>query len=162
MQATIPVRTTQRSFPSSFTGRVYMGMCWVTAAIFLYSASSKIINIYGFGLILDSYGLIPEAWNKPLSILIPIMELLISAGMLYFPFAALAAGGAGLLVAAFTTVLLWKWGEVLPYGCGCFGPGTAREVGYWDITKNACLLIVVGYLLIYRLLFWRRFRIKSG
>ena len=114
------------------------------AGVFLYSAYSKFIDIYMWGEVLRSYDLLPDALIKPLAILIPMGELLIGAGLL-IPFAMRwAAVGSAVLSLLFAILMLSKWGEVMPYGCGCFGPGEAKAVGFQDVGADLLFLAVAA------------------
>jgi len=112
----------------------------VLAALFLYSAIAKFADIYLFGEILRSYELLPDALIKPLAILLPLTEALIAIGLLFSPTATLAAYGVALLSAFFGIILVLKWGDTMPYGCGCFGPTEAQKVGFLDVGKDILLV----------------------
>lgn len=110
------------------------------SGVFLYSAYAKFIDIYMWGEVLRSYDLLPGALIKPLAILIPMGELLIGAGLL-IPFTMRwSAIGSAVLSLFFAILMLSKWGEVMPYGCGCFGPGEAKAVGFQDVGKDLLFL----------------------
>lgn len=118
----------------------------VLAGIFLWSAVSKFMDIFTFGEILRSYKLLPDVLIKPLAILLPIAEFFVGAGLLIRPVMNYAAWGVIVLSLAFAIGLLYNYGEVLPYGCGCFGPEEAAAVGVLDIGKD--LLFIAGAVLL--------------
>jgi uncharacterized membrane protein YphA (DoxX/SURF4 family) len=126
----------------------------VLAAVFLYSAVTKFADIFTFGEILRSYELLPDALIKPLAILLPLVEVLVALGLLFSPTATLAAYGVALLSLFFGIILLFKWGEVMPYGCGCFGPTEAATVGFLDVGKDVVLLLAASAVI------WMRNRRK--
>jgi len=113
----------------------------VLAGIFLWSAVTKFADVYTFGQILRSYGLLPEGLIKPLAILLPFAELVIGLALLIRPVVRYAALGVILLSLAFGLGLALNWGTLLPYGCGCFGPTEAQTVGFLDVGKDALLLL---------------------
>ena len=118
------------------------------AGIFLYSSYTKFADIYMWGEVLRSYGLLPEALIKPLAILVPMGELLVGAGLL-IPFTMRgAAYGSAILSLFFAILMLSKWGEVMPYGCGCFGPADAKTVGFLDVGKDVLFLVMAGAILL--------------
>lgn len=112
----------------------------VLGVVFLYSAVTKFLDIYLFGEILRSYGLLPDGLIKPLAILLPILELLLGAALFLRRTARVAALGVMVLSLLFGFGLLMNWGEVMPYGCGCFGPTEAATVGILDVGKDVLLL----------------------
>ncbi|MFD2171612.1 MauE/DoxX family redox-associated membrane protein [Tumebacillus lipolyticus] len=118
----------------------------VLAGIFLWSAIAKFMDIFTFGEILRSYNLLPDASIKLLAILLPIVELFVGIGLL-IPFTQrIAAWGVILLSLAFAGGLLYNYGEILPYGCGCFGPNEAQAVGFLDVFKD--ILFIAGAALL--------------
>ncbi|MGB8956728.1 MAG: MauE/DoxX family redox-associated membrane protein [Tumebacillaceae bacterium] len=118
------------------------------AGVFLYSAYSKFADIYMWGEVLRSYDLLPDALIKPLAILIPMGELLIGAGLLIPLTVRWAANGSALLSLFFAILMVSKWGEVMPYGCGCFGPAEAKAVGFLDVGKDLLFLAMAGAILL--------------
>ncbi|TCP55458.1 methylamine utilization protein MauE [Tumebacillus sp. BK434] len=125
---------------------VILALQLVLAAIFLWSAVSKFMDIFTFGEILRSYKLLPAALIKPLAILLPIAEFFVGVGLLIRPAVNYAAWGVIALSLAFMIGLIFNYGEVLPYGCGCFGPEEAAAVGIWDVGKD--VLFIAGAVLL--------------
>ncbi|WP_157721933.1 MauE/DoxX family redox-associated membrane protein [Tumebacillus avium] len=120
----------------------------VLAGIFLWSAVSKFMDIFTFGEILRSYKLLPDVLIKPLAILLPIAEFFVGVGLLIRPVVNYAAWGVIVLSLTFAVGLLFNYGEVLPYGCGCFGPEDAAAVGIWDVGKDVLFIALAALLLI--------------
>ncbi|KEO83939.1 hypothetical protein EL26_07050 [Tumebacillus flagellatus] len=120
----------------------------VLGAVFLYSSVTKIVDVYSFSLILKSYDLLPEALIKPLAIALPMAEFLLGAAILFRPAARWAAAGIGLISLLFTGVMISKWGTVMPYGCGCFGPTEATPVGIVDVGKDVLLVLAALVVII--------------
>ena len=146
-------RSTVNSSPAPSRSLLY----WVTiairlvlSAVFLYSAVTKIADVYSFGLVLQSYDLLPDTMIKPLAILLPLVELVLGAAVLFKPTARYASLGIGLISLLFTFVMISKWGVVMPYGCGCFGPTEATPVGFVDVGKDVLLVIGAGLVLFRR------------
>lgn len=111
------------------------------AAVFLYSAVSKVLDVYTFGLVLKSYDLLPEGIIKPLAITLPLVEFSLGVAILFQQTARFAGIGLGVLSFLFLLVMIAKWGTVLPYGCGCFGPTAATPVGIVDVGKDVLFLL---------------------
>jgi len=87
--------------------------------IFLWSGISKLIHPSEFAVIIDSYGLIPEALNMPLAIILPLFELIFGLGLLLDIKESLT-GIAGLLT-LFMAILGYGIWMGLDVDCGCFG-----------------------------------------
>lgn len=110
------------------------------AGVFLYSAYAKIIDLYTFGEILRSYGILPESLIKPMAVLLPMLELLFGIGLLIPQTARISAVVIGILSLFFLVALAANWGKVLPFGCGCFGPTEATPVGWKDVGKDVLFI----------------------
>ncbi|MHB1127579.1 MAG: MauE/DoxX family redox-associated membrane protein [Bacillota bacterium] len=88
--------------------------------LFVYTGLTKCINPYGFRTVVLSYGLLPPILALPAAIIVPWVEVLLG-GMLITGFmVGIASLGLAILLAGFITILLLKYGQTLPYGCGCF------------------------------------------
>jgi putative oxidoreductase len=118
----------------------------ILAGIFLYSSVSKFGNIYVFGRVLDSYHLLPVALIKPVAIFLPLFEFFLGLALLITPTVKLAGYGVMLAALVFAVVLMIKWGQVMPLGCGCFGPSDSHVVGLLDVGKDFLLLAAGGLL----------------
>ncbi len=96
------------------------GVCWVLAALFIYSGLIKLIDPQRFAVIVSGFGLLPDALVFPVALFLPIMEVLTGVGL------ALGLRGSltvltGLLV-LFMAVLVYGIHLGLDIDCGCFGP----------------------------------------
>jgi uncharacterized membrane protein YphA (DoxX/SURF4 family) len=121
------------------------------AGVFLYSAYAKITDLYTFGEILRSYGIVPDALIKPLAVGVPLLELLFGIGLIIPQTARVSAVVIGLLSMFFMIALVANWGKVLPYGCGCFGPSEAKPVGWLDVGKDVLFLaMAIGIFVLRR------------
>ncbi|MGZ4163818.1 MAG: MauE/DoxX family redox-associated membrane protein [Tumebacillaceae bacterium] len=118
----------------------------ILAGIFLYSSVTKFGDIYAFSRVIDTYHLLPAALIKPVTIFLPMFEFLLGLGLLITPTVKLAGYGVMLAAAVFAVVLMLKWGQTMPYGCGCFGPSDAHVVGFLDVGKDFLLLAAGGLL----------------
>ena len=122
----------------------------ILAGVFLYSAYAKITDLFTFGEILRSYGIVPEALIKPLAMIFPLAELLFGIGLLIPQTARISAVVIGLMSVFFMIALLANWGTVLPYGCGCFGPSEAKPVGWLDVGKDVLFLAMAAAIYVLR------------
>jgi putative oxidoreductase len=127
-----------------------LGLQLALAAIFLYSSIVKIGDLYTFGEILRSYGILPEGLIKPFAVMLPLFELLCGLGLLFPASRKISAWVVGVLSLFFLVALAANWGKVLPYGCGCFGPTEAKPVGVLDLGKDVLFMAMAGLLLFLR------------
>jgi uncharacterized membrane protein YphA (DoxX/SURF4 family) len=148
----VPIRK-QTSASSSNSSRswflrvVRVLLQYPLAGVFAYSAYAKFVDVYTFGEVLRSYGVLPDGLIKPLAILLPIAEALIALGLILKLTARYAAGASVLLSLFFAAVLFAKFGEVMPLGCGCFGPGQEQTVGWDDVGKDLLFALAGGLVL---------------
>ena len=56
---------------------------WLLAIVFFYSGVSKLIDPKAFAAIIDTYGLIPETWVMPVAVLLPLLEAVTTAALLF-------------------------------------------------------------------------------
>ena len=114
------------------------------ATVFALAAGAKLISRSAFEAVLRS--LVPAPLVRPLSLLVPLMELFLS-GWLLSGFAARAACGfAGAMLALFSLLLFHMWRRRLG-GCGCFGEGADTQTAVPGIVRNT-LLILAALLVI--------------
>ncbi len=119
---------------------------WGLGLLFIWAGAVKLAAPHKFAQILDAYGLLPKpallwaAWG------LPLLELVVGAGML-------ADRPWGLL--GLTALLLLFWGVLglallqgLDVDCGCFSPEEMRsrhsiERAFW---RDTVFLILAGWL----------------
>lgn len=54
---------------------------WAYAAIFLYAGVNKLMDPQSFAVVIEAFGLVPEAWIMPLAIGLPIVEIIAALGL---------------------------------------------------------------------------------
>jgi uncharacterized membrane protein YphA (DoxX/SURF4 family) len=112
------------------------------ALLFLSAAAHKLRNFERFDEIFSAYGLMPAALvavnSRPrISLLVPVLEIMVAAGLavnVYRPYAA--ALGIALLsgYAAAIAVNLARGHRDL--ACGCGGPDERRPIAAWMVWRN--------------------------
>ena len=123
--------------------------------IFLWSGISKLIAPKEFALIIDSYGLIPEAWILPLAIILPLLEMIFGLGLLLDIKGSLA-GITGLLM-FFVVILSYGIWLGLDVDCGCFGPQDLEFEAFHSLRPALFrdFAMIGGVIYLY---FWRYYR----
>jgi uncharacterized membrane protein YphA (DoxX/SURF4 family) len=122
------------------------------SVIFLWSGISKLMDPSKFGVIIDAYGLIPEAWILPLSIILPLLEMVFGLGLLLEIRGSLAVI-TGLLI-LFMAILSYGIWLGLDVDCGCFGPQDPEAEAFHSLRPALYrdFVMIAGVVYLY---FWR-------
>jgi uncharacterized membrane protein len=140
------------------TVRIYRLVRMAISIVFIVSGITKLMAPKEFSVIIESYGLIPDAWILPAAVFLSVLE---------------AAAGFGLLLdirgsLAVITGLLTLFMAVLGYGiwlgldidCGCFGPQDPESKAFHGLgealVRDMILLPAIFYL------YYRRFRLNAA
>lgn len=122
------------------------------ACVFIGSGLSKLFNPQSFVLIVEAYGLVPDAVIWPAALMLSIAELAAGMGLIFD--VRWSLGTVTGLLLLFMAVLGYGWWLGLDVDCGCFGPGDPEGVAYHGLRpafyRDVVLLAGVGYLY-----FWR-------
>jgi hypothetical protein len=109
----------------------------VLGAVLVIAAAAKLRDRAGVRTRLAL--LFPDVAVAPIALLLPYLELALAGSLFVFWSSAIPAIVAGLVILAFTVVLIVA--EVRHVPCPCFGGGaSARPVGALDIVRNGVLL----------------------
>jgi len=137
------------SFPSPL---IYHLIRILLSVIFLWSGISKLMDPAEFAVIIDGYGLMPDAWILPLAIALPLLEMVFGLGLL------LDIRGSLVVI----TGLLMLFIAILSYGiwlgldvdCGCFGPEDPEAQafhGLWSaLVRDIIMMLGIFYLYYHR------------
>lgn len=96
-------------------------VAWVLAALFLWSAVSKLRDPAAFARTVGDFGLVADGWVRPAAWTLIAAELA-AAGLLPLRRAS-GPALAGALLSLFLGVLAYGLWLGLEVDCGCFGPG---------------------------------------
>lgn len=115
------MRTAMTIVKSIFTSVwTYRILRFLLAGIFLYSGVVKLMDVNAFAFTINEFKLVPRSLLWPAAWGVPILEVVLGLGVLFFVPGFLAGVGAMLLV--FIGVLWWGMANDLAVDCGCFGP----------------------------------------
>jgi uncharacterized membrane protein YphA (DoxX/SURF4 family) len=125
------------------------------SVVFIWSGISKLIAPKEFAVIIDSYGLVPEAWILPLAIILPLLEMIFGLGLLLDIKGSLA-GITGLLM-LFVVILSYGIWLGLDVDCGCFGPQDLESEAFHSLRPALFrdFAMIGGVIYLY---FWRYYR----
>ena len=128
------------------------------AGIFLWSGVTKLMDPKSFAVIIEAYGLIPESWVVPVTVILPTIEAIAALGLLMDIEGSLAVV-SGLLV-MFMAILgygIWMGFDV---DCGCFGPDDPEGKAFHGL-RPALYRDIVMMAGVFYLYFWRYCRSVS-
>ena len=101
--------------------RTVLALRVILAGIFLYSGLIKASSSAQFAIALAPFTFLPETWIRPLSILLPLCEIIAGLLILISPTRHLGAGVIFALCILFATVLGWALANGIIVSCSCFG-----------------------------------------
>jgi uncharacterized membrane protein YphA (DoxX/SURF4 family) len=135
---------------------IYRGLRWGLALVFFYAGAVKLADPESFAVIIQAYGLVPDAMLWPVAIALPALEVLAAIGLFMDLRGSLAV--ITVLLAIFVAVLSYGVWMGLDVDCGCFGPedpeGRAyagiRAALYRDIVLAGGILLLYGWRYRYR------------
>lgn len=128
---------------------IYRGLRWGLALVFLYAGASKLADPYAFSIIIEAYGLIPDALLMPVAVGLPALEVMAAIGLIFDLQGSLMV--IVVLLAIFILVLGYGLWMGLDVDCGCFGPEDPEGKAYASIRPalyRDCVL-AGGVLLLY-------------
>jgi uncharacterized membrane protein YphA (DoxX/SURF4 family) len=116
-----------------FAGRLVLG------AIFVYAAYTKLHNPWMlFGMMVDSYQMLPEWGVELVARALPWLELLLGTMLILGIWARWAAAGATALLAVFIYAIVRAYRMNLGINCGCFG--TSEPITKFTILRDTAFL----------------------
>ena len=123
--------------------------------IFVYAGTLKLLEPKTFAVLIEAYGIVPEALLLTLAISLAALEVMAGIGLLLDIKGSLAVI-AGLLI-LFIGILGYGIWMGLDVDCGCFGPEDPEVEAFHGLRqslyRDLIMLAVVGF--IYG---WRRYR----
>lgn len=121
-------------------------------AIFVWSGGAKLLDPQRFAVIIEAFGLIPEAMVFPAAIGLAGLEITAGLGLMFH-----RAWGLGLvtgLLILFIAVLSYGLWLGLDVDCGCFGPRDPEAQAYRSMRpalyRDWAMLAIAGYLIHHR------------
>jgi uncharacterized membrane protein YphA (DoxX/SURF4 family) len=140
-------------FPAPSFQWLYFAVRFILGLIFISSGAIKLVNPQSFSIIIDAYGLIPEAAVFPAALAVAGLEVLAGAGLLLDVQGSLETIAALLLF--FVLILGYGLWLGLDVDCGCFGPNDPEAKAFHGLRaalyRDMVMMLGVGFAF-----FWRR------
>ncbi len=120
---------------------------WVAAiaiaAIFAGSSAIKLANLAAFRAALSDYRIVPESFEFPLALAIPIAEMAGAAGIVPSAERSLAGSLLIALLAVFSIAIAVNIGRGRrDIDCGCFGPALRQTLSLSMLARNGALAAI--------------------
>jgi uncharacterized membrane protein YphA (DoxX/SURF4 family) len=133
----------------------YRAIRWTLGIVFFYAGGSKLMDPQAFAVLIEAYGLVPEALLMPLAVFLPALEVVAAIGLLLDLRGALAAVTALLMI--FMAILAYGIRMGLDVDCGCFVPEDPEARAFHGLRPAIYrdLLMMAGALFLY---WWRSSR----
>ncbi|MDF1585620.1 MauE/DoxX family redox-associated membrane protein [Marinimicrococcus flavescens] len=113
------------------------------AGIFGAAAVTKLAALEPFAGVVRNYRLLPEAAVRPVALGLPVLELLLAAGLLVPATSRAAAGGVAVLLLAFAAAMAVniRRGRV-NIDCGCFMTVLRQRLSWGLVVRNLLLVLL--------------------
>ena len=123
--------------------------------LFIYAGTTKLLEPVVFAVLIEAYGIVPEALLMPVAVALPLLEVVAGIGLLFDIRASLAVIAGSLLL--FMAVLAYGIWMGLDVDCGCFGPEDPESKAFHGLRLALFrdLAMMAGVIFLYA---WRRYR----
>lgn len=122
----------------------YRAVRLALAGAFLLAGVIKLADPAVLAVTIKAFGILPASWAGPLSVALPVVEVLAALGLLFDLRGSL--GVIALLLLVFIAVLAWGLHLGLDIDCGCYGPSDpeARAFSSLRTAFNRDLVMLAG------------------
>ena len=119
----------------------------VLAAIFFVAGIGKLLDLKGSEKAVKGFG-VPDSLAKPISILLPLVEISFAILLLFVGISWFGAIGASLLLLIFISGMLWQMKKGNAPDCHCFGQIHSEPVSKKSLTRNVIFAVMALVLVI--------------
>ena len=118
-----------------WTGRL------VLVAVLLAAAGAKLRALEEFAGVVHNYRLLPELLARPVAYALPILEIMLAAGLLLDPTRRIAAVATAVLLAVFAFAMAINiWRGRVHIDCGCFASALKQRLSWALVARNGVLI----------------------
>lgn len=118
----------------------------ILTAVFAVAAVGKFLDLKGSETAVRNFG-VPENLAKPISIALPISELLFAVFLLFTVTSWLGAIGTFLLLVVFIGGMIWQLSQGNAPDCHCFGAIHSEPVSPKSLIRNAVFALLALFLI---------------
>lgn len=130
-------------------GSAAIGCRFFIGSVFLLAGLAKLPRRSEFEQVVRAYGILPRHFISPISRLIPLVEVALSALLLVGLGTRVVAAAVFAALAVFSAAAGFNLVRGRDLDCGCYAVGAPRSVTWGLIARNAALsamaLLVVGW-----------------
>lgn len=124
---------------------------WLIAAVFLFAAIPKLLDLKAFAEIVNAYAILPGYLVFPAAIAIPVVEVVLAGGLIIGRWQSTL--GSLLLLLFFILLLAYSIHVGLDIDCGCFGPEDPEYSAFHGLRsalwRDLAMLVPLFYSLWY-------------
>jgi uncharacterized membrane protein YphA (DoxX/SURF4 family) len=106
------------------------------AGVWIFSGAAKLPDIRGFQLIVQQYGILPDALSGPFAYALPFVEIGLGLYLALGLFVRGTALAGTILFAAFLSLQAYAYARGIPLDCGCFGTLIRTAVGPGTLARD--------------------------
>src|SRR5262249_41968840 len=124
----------------------------IVGGVFLLAGISKALDMHAFAGEIGAYQIVPSVLVQPMSMALPLLEILLGVYLLLGLMQRWAAIAAGALLLIFIGAMIWVLAHGLTLDCSCFGnvPGLNAfrdTVSAGTIIRDAFWLLLAVHLI---------------
>ncbi|MGM0452943.1 MAG: MauE/DoxX family redox-associated membrane protein [Thermodesulfobacteriota bacterium] len=118
----------------------------VLGGIFLYAGVPKIFDPAGFAETISLYQILPAPWIHPVAIVLPWLETLLGACLIFGIWLPGAVVMVNLLLFAFTGALVFNYARGLNIDCGCFTGNSTDSITLLTLLRDLVFVCMSVFL----------------
>ena len=121
---------------SRTAARIGFAIRLAAASVWIIAGAVKVPQIQTFQLLVQRYGILPDALSGPFAYILPFLELALGLYLAAGLFVRGTALVGTLLFAVFLTAQASAWARGISLDCGCFGTALETTVGPLTILRD--------------------------
>jgi uncharacterized membrane protein YphA (DoxX/SURF4 family) len=129
--------------------RVGLAIRLAAAAVWIIAGALKVPQIPAFQVLVQRYGILPDALAAPFAYVLPFLELAVGLYLAAGLFVRGTALVGTLLSAMFLTAQVSAWLRGISLDCGCFGTAIQSAVGPLTMLRDFGLGVPTFLMLIF-------------
>jgi len=121
---------------------VLKSLRYILGFIYLYAGVSKIFEPMLFKAVIENYFAIPNTLALILAILVPWIQILAALSLILNWYVLYSSGILFIMSVSFFGLMVVNYGQVLPFGCGCFGFKDEELVGVYHVARDSSIALL--------------------